>query len=277
MNKGVLLFAQNNSKIDYTKQAIFCAKRIKQYMNLPVALATDNREYAESLVSSEINSIIDIEPPRYSQNKHFYNGVYSSKTLPWYNHSRSLCYNITPFEETIVIDTDFIISNNQLNYAFEIDKDLLLYKNICDVGYNRDLTEFKFITDTSIPMCWATVFYFKKNYKSKLFFDLILHIQQEWNFYRLQYQIVNKNFRNDFAFSIAAHILSGYNMNNFVGTMPGKFWFTSDRDIPLSIVNSEIKFLIDQNNSAKYIPVKMRNSNVHIMNKFALQEIIENV
>ena len=42
MTKGVLLFANNNEHIDYVKQAIFCAKRIKKFTNLSVALVTDS-------------------------------------------------------------------------------------------------------------------------------------------------------------------------------------------------------------------------------------------
>lgn len=275
MTKGVLLFAHDNSRIDYIKQAVYCASRIKRYMNLPVALATDNVDKAKTIDNNSLDIYIELAEPKSNQIKHFYNGVYSTVTLPWYNHGRSDCYDITPFKHTIVMDTDFIVSNSQLNNAFEIDKDVMFYKNICDAGLDRNLDEFKFITDTSIPMWWATVFYFRKTEKSKLFFDLVKHIKDEWCFYRLQYQIVNKNFRNDFAFSIAAHILNGFDNGNFVGKLPGKFWFSSDRDIPLSIDGDTCKLLVDQNNSANYLPVKLHKANIHIMNKIALQEIID--
>ena len=277
MKNGVLLFAHDNSRIDYIKQAIYCATRIKKYMHLPVALATDNIAKAKKDAKDAIEHFIELPLPQTNQVKHFYNGVYSSTTLPWYNHGRSNSYDITPFDNTIVMDTDFIVSNNHLNRAFEVDRDIQFYKNICDTGLDRKLDEFKFITDTSIPMWWATVFCFKKTDNAKIFFDLVKHIKNEWNFYRLQYQIINKNFRNDFAFSIAAHILNGFNNNNFVGELPGKFWFSSDRDIPLSIEGDTCKLLVDQTDSANYIPVKLKQANIHIMNKFSLQDIIDNV
>lgn len=273
MSKGVLLFANNNSRIDYIKQAAFCASRIKKYMNLPVAIATDNVEYAKSF---DFDYYIETSIPEYTQNKFFYNGVYSSTTLQWSNHSRSDCYDLTPFEETIVMDTDYIISNDILLDSFKINEDFMMYRDICDVGLDRNNKEFDYITETSIPMWWATVFYFKKTDQTKMFFELVEHIREEWNYYRLSYQITNRNFRNDFAFSIAAHILSGLNGSSFVRTLPGKFWFTSDRDIPISIEQETVRFLIDQNDNASYIAAKLSNSNVHIMNKFALQEIIEN-
>ena len=42
MSKGFLLFAHNNGEIDYIKLASICAKRIKKYLDKPVALVTDS-------------------------------------------------------------------------------------------------------------------------------------------------------------------------------------------------------------------------------------------
>ena len=47
MTNGVMLFAFNNSDIDYVKQAIYCAKRIKTYIGLPVQLITDSVDYIQ--------------------------------------------------------------------------------------------------------------------------------------------------------------------------------------------------------------------------------------
>ena len=49
MTKGVLLFANNNEQVDYVKQAIFCAKRVKKYTNLDVTLVTDSSEQLEPI------------------------------------------------------------------------------------------------------------------------------------------------------------------------------------------------------------------------------------
>ena len=47
MTNGVLLFAHNNQKMDYVKLAIYCARKIKKYLNLPVALVTDSKGYLQ--------------------------------------------------------------------------------------------------------------------------------------------------------------------------------------------------------------------------------------
>ena len=40
MSNGVLCFAHNNGKIDYLKQAISLAKRVKKHLNLPTTVVT---------------------------------------------------------------------------------------------------------------------------------------------------------------------------------------------------------------------------------------------
>ena len=45
MSKGVFLIARNNGYIDYVKQAVFLARRIKQYLGVPVTVATDSVDY----------------------------------------------------------------------------------------------------------------------------------------------------------------------------------------------------------------------------------------
>ena len=47
MTVGALIFAHNNTAIDYTKIAIFSAKRVKKFLNIPVTLVTDNVDWLE--------------------------------------------------------------------------------------------------------------------------------------------------------------------------------------------------------------------------------------
>jgi hypothetical protein len=42
MSKGILIFAQNNSSIDYIKLSIFAAKQAQHYLDVPVSLVTDS-------------------------------------------------------------------------------------------------------------------------------------------------------------------------------------------------------------------------------------------
>mgnify|MGYP001201305154 CR=1 FL=1 len=282
MSKGVLLFAQNNHTIDYIKQAIFCAKKIKKHLKIPVALATDNPDYLKKnypFYERYIDHVIPTEYYTCTQTRTYRDGTMSKRDLEWKNHNRSTAYDITPFDETIVMDTDFIIGNSNLLNAFDTNQDFLIYRHITDVNTDRP-DEFRFnkISDRSVDMYWATVFYFKKTESMKLFFDLITHIKQNWNFYRLTYQIPNKTYRNDFAFSIAIHILNGFQRTNWPNVLPGRLWFTSDADVLIKMEEESYTFLLDKRHWVGHYHVgKIEKCNIHIMNKFSLDRHIDEV
>ena len=280
MSKGVFLFAQNNHTIDYIKQSIFCAKKIKKHLGLPVAVATDNVDYLKTnfpFYTKYIDYIIELDWYECTQKKTYYDGTMSSRHLEWRNHSRSTVFSLTPFDETIVMDTDFLIGDNQLLNAFDTNEDFLIYRSITDLNMDRpDEHRFNKISDRSIDMYWATVFYFKKTNFMKSFFDLIEHIKQNWKFYRLIYQIPSNHYRNDFAFSIAIHIFNGFERTSWPKKMPGRLWFTSDRDVLLSIKDGETyNFLLDKKDWPGHYHVgSIKNASIHVLNKFSLDRAI---
>jgi hypothetical protein len=279
MSKGVLLFAQNNHSIDYIKQALFCAKKIKKHLNLPVALATDNADYLKNTFpyyERYIDHVLELNWYECKQKRTYRDGTMSTRDLEWRNHDRVTAYDITPFDETIVMDTDFIIGNDSLLNAFDTDQDFLIFRHITDLNMDRpDEYRFNKISDRSVDMYWATVFYFKKTESMRLFFDLITHIKENWNFYRLTYQIANKTYRNDFAFSIAIHILNGFQRTNWPKVLPGRLWFTSDADVLVKLEDESYTFLLDKKHWVGHYHVgKAENVNIHIMNKFALDRFI---
>lgn len=282
MSRGVVLFAQNNHTIDYVKQAVYCAKKIKKHLNLPVAIATDNPEYLKDTFpyySKYVDNIIQLEWYACTQKRTFKDGTMSTRDLEWRNHNRNTIFDITPFDETLVMDTDFIIGNDILLNAFETDQDFLIYRHITDLNQDRP-DEFRFnkISDRSVDMYWATVFYFKKTERTKLFFDLVTHIKENWNFYRLTYQIPMKTYRNDFSFSIAIHILNGFQRTSWPKVLPGKLWFTSDADVLVKMDEEQYTFLLDKKDwLGHYTLGKIKDANIHIMNKFSLDRAISEV
>lgn len=272
MTKGVLLFAYNNNYVDYVKQAIYCAKRIKEYLSLPVTLVTSDENYLSTqfpFYKNFIDDVITQEASNTKQMRKFFDGGQNYKTLPWNNFTRADCYDLSPYDETIVMDTDFLVGNSKLLHCFENDI-IKISKKVVDIKSDRNDNTLLKVSDTSIDMYWATVFYFKKNKESEIFFNLVRHIRDNWNFYRLQYQIFPKNFRNDFAFSIAIHIMSGFENSTFVQDVPGTIWFSSDKDKLMSIKNNnKFTFLLDDP-----LLISVTDCNIHVMNKFTLDNII---
>ncbi len=78
-------------------------------------------------------------------------------------------------------------------------------------------------------------------------------------------------------FSIAVHIMNGYQRGNFSHELPGKLYFTSDKDILWDLTDDKFLFLIQKDKYlGEYTPLKVRGSSVHVINKFSLNRIIDN-
>jgi hypothetical protein len=279
MTRGVLLFASNNSMIDYVKQAHFLALRIKKYMNLPVSIVTDT-DIKDKLpqYAPAFDKIILTESMQASYtNKRYYDGSLSKRILPFNNGNRASAYVLTPYDETIVMDTDFIINNDILNNCFTQHKDFLIYKTATHVGTLSKPFEFERISDIGIEFYWATVFFFRKTTENKIFFDLVNHIKENYYHYRSVYQFNTAVYRNDIAFSIAIHIMNGYQKGDFVGILPGKHYYCIDRDILHTIDNETFTILVEKpDRLGEYLPVRFTESNLHVMNKFSLERAIDN-
>ena len=279
MNKtrGVVLFARNNGRLDYVKQAVFLAKRIKEYLNLPTTVITDSFNYLESTFDiSVFDKIVQVEYMETKNNRAFFDGSLSHKTAPFKNDMRDGVYHWSPYDETLLMDTDYIICNDLLLKCFDMNHDLMLFKESYDLAEYRDHTEFEHISDYTIDFYWATVVFFRKTAENEVFFDLIRHIKKEWNHYRRMYQVESSLFRNDFAFSIAVHIMNGFAKGSFAAPLPGKHLYTTDRDILQKLDKDSMTFLIEKKDHlGEYTLIKSENQNVHVMNKFSLERIID--
>jgi len=278
MSKGYLLIANNNSASNYFKQAIFCAKRIKQYCNdASVSLITDSKvHFEEQYDASVFDYVIDSRNQIKSvpNSRIVFDGALSHRTVQWKNAGRDRAYELSPYDETILLDTDYIFSNNMLHKCFGSVNDVMMYKNSKYLG-SEEIQEFKRCNDLSIDFYWATVIYFKKTEKAKLLFDLVSHIRENWYYYNNLYQINSPNFRNDFAFSIAVHTLSGMNNGNFVAELPSKMYYIKDQDFLEKIDNEKMVFLLGKKDHlGEYTICSTEKMNIHILNKASLEREI---
>jgi hypothetical protein len=277
MTCGALIFAQNNAEIDYANLAVFAAKRVKHFLNIPVTLVTDSGGWLlESHPDAKdiFDNIIDIWSPT-DQVKKFNDGSLFGKNLKWNNFSRTDVFDYTPYDETLVLDSDYIISSNNLSKIWNNKQDFLIYRSSYDLAQWRDKKSFEYFNQYAIPFYWATAFYFKKTAINQSFFTLVKHIKNNWNYYRSLYLLESPTFRNDFAFSIALHIMHDSIDNSFVGHLPGKMYYTLDKDFLLEIKENKLKFLLEKEKfHGEYTLAKTENLDVHIMNKFSLSRII---
>ena len=272
MSNGVLCFAHNNGKVDYLKQAELLAKRVKQHLNLPTTLVTSTPNELQNL--KLFDNVINI-PDQNNNLKRYYNGSLSHQRLTFKNNDRVKSYELTPYENTLVLDTDYIICNDSLKLAFDSVHNFQIYKDGIDLCEWRKHKEFDFINDTGIPFYWATCFCFKKSKETKIFFDLLQHLVKNWKHYEQVYNLGSRNFRNDHVFSIAIHMMNGFEDSDWAKELPGKMFYTLDRDFIKKIDNNSLTFLLQkQEYHGEYILSSTKDCNVHVMNKFSLGELI---
>lgn len=273
MSKGVLLFAFNNESLNYVKQADYLASRISKYMNLPTSIVTDTdveKEY------TYFDQVIKLDGVSMQNHRKYNDGSFHNRLLNFRNSGRETSYDLSPYSETIVMDTDFIICNDKLLNAFSSNSDFQCYKSSSHVGHKNSIPEFNRISDTSVEFYWATVIFFRKTPINKIFFDLVKHIKENYLHYRNMYQFKNTMYRNDFAFSIAIHIMNGFQKGGFATELPGNNLFSLDKDVLVDIDEDELQILVEKENRlGEYTGVKVSGSNIHIMNKFSLERVID--
>ena len=134
MTTGALIFAQNTVGVDYVKLALFAAQQVKKYLNIPVSLATDSQAWLEfypehTEVFDQVISIVG----NTTQQKKFYDGTLAYKTAEWKNLTRNQAYDITPYDRTLVIDSDYIINSNTLEKALNNDYTFQIYRKSFDL------------------------------------------------------------------------------------------------------------------------------------------------
>jgi len=276
MTTGAVIFAQNNSAIDYVKMADYAAFRAKTFLDIPVSLVTDNKNWLiKNIPQHHFDKIIEIPKISHGQTKKFSDGALSYQVASWNNFSRTSVYDLTPYDTTLVIDSDYMINSTNLKQSLSLDHDFQIYKQHLDLAYNRDSSTFVRISKYSIPFYWATTFIFKKNQLTKRFFDLIGYIRANWPYYRTLYSIDAPAFRNDFAFSIAIHLMEGNCVGDFVKELPGKMVYLTDSDILVDIKGNKLRFLTEKRNyKGEYIAGSTGGLDVHVMNKISLLRFI---
>lgn len=276
MSNGALIFAHNNASVDYVKLAVFAAERVKKHLDIPVSIVTENAKWlSENYHQHPFDKVIPIQAEQAGQ-KIFYDGTMASKKLEWKNLSRNRAYDLTPYDKTLVLDSDYILNSSILKSAFETDSSFQIYKDSVDLAGWRDTSDVSRINSYSIPFYWATVFVFEKNEITSAFFDLISYIKQNWLYFRVLYGIEGDMFRNDFAFSIAIHIMNGKVDGKFATLLPGKMFYAQDKDLLVEIKDDKMKFLVEKKDYlGEYIAAKTQGIDVHVMNKLSLTRVID--
>ena len=269
MSKGCLLFAFNNETIDYVKLANSSALNIKRLLNLPTTIVTDKPITFEHV----FEHVVLVDKPNHGH-RHFQD---YEKTVEWINFERHRAYNLSPYDETILLDADYVVSSDRLNVLFELGNSFLCHKTSFNVSGQcfDSLNNFGLY---SMPMAWATVVYFKKDMISNNIFETMAMVQGNYNHYVNLYNFNHYPYRNDYALSIALNINSGHFINTDEYYIPWDLASVVPED-SIEKVNTDTYQLIYKklmNNKIQNARVIIKDRDLHVMGKKCLEEIYEN-
>ena len=274
MNKGVLIIAHNSTSVDYAKTAIIAGGFAKKNLQVPVSLITDQytvdqmkefNTYTDAV--NVFEKIILIDRPTTSNSRILHNGARSNR-VPFINSTRSLVYNLTPYDRTLLIDSDFLIMSSHLNNYWKIADNILISNSMNDIKGDRIGVLDKWVSETGIHLYWATTVMFSKSKESETFFQLVEFIKENYNYYSDLYRFDNRQYRNDISFSIAMHMLNGFEKP--VGFLPPILTVQGIDTIESVGRHNNLKIILSH--SSEHYLTSIKDRDVHIMNK---QSIIQ--
>jgi len=279
MNNGVLIYAHNSRDVDYLDLAIISAQLAKKNLKVPVSLVTDKSTMQWAVESNKMSYVEDIfQHVIFSENfyeyqyRRLHDGKENFKDVLFLNKDRCSAWNLTPYDRTLLIDSDFLIFTSELSNYWNVDQDFLIAASANDF-YHESRLEYNdnYISDVSIKMRWATTIMFTKNKNSKLVFDLVEFIRDNYYYFSELYRCRSRTFRNDIAFSIASHILNSNLATDeyFLPSVSSSF----DKDLLIDIKQDKLFFLLSSKFGDTYTLCSKKYQDIHVMNK---QSIVRN-
>jgi hypothetical protein len=212
MTTGALIFAFNNEQTDYVKLAAWSAQNIRRHLDIPVAVVTNDPnhpdvEHFDQVILADAKS----GGTRYFEDY--------AATVTWHNAGRTDAYALSPWDQTLMLDADYVVAGDQLSRVLDMPQDFVCHRWAQDVSCNQGFYQGNnWFGCPSIPMYWATVMMFRRSPAAAYVFDCMNMIKNNWAHYRDLYGIDRVTYRNDYALSIALGIVSGHTAT--VNTIP---------------------------------------------------------
>jgi len=215
MTTGAVIFARNNEQIDYEAMAHWSARNIERHLGIPTHIITD-----------------DTAP---STNTRHFTDVGS---VTWHNLNRMDVYQASPFDQTLVLDADYVVASNQLQVLLDSRQDFLCHRWAYDVTGLQTFEDLNYFGNYHMPMWWATVMVFRRSKKAQAIFESMAMIRNNWTHYRNLYANTRTTYRNDHALSIALNIENGHTLQT--------------TDIPWSLASLTLDHRLTQLDSDRY-------------------------
>lgn len=205
MSKGFLTIAQNG-QYDYVKMAYILAMSLKlsqnEYDNLTV-LVNENEEIDERYLKV-FDNVIEIEKPE-SQ---------------WKVDNKWMYYDLTPYDETIVLDCDMIFLHD-IGTWWKCLEDKEIEFATRTRNYRGDITTSDYyrttFTSNKLPNLHTALFYFKKTQDIENYFKLVKIMFENWQaFYDKFLKNAPRFLSGDVIYALAAKIYFDRKWDSFL-------------------------------------------------------------
>ena len=199
MSKGFVFLAQN-SKDDYVLQACLLAMSLKAtQQDCNICLITNDD------VPVKYKKLFDVikEIP----------WTDSAEDKEWKVNNRWKLYHASPYDETIILDTDMLVLQDLENWwAFLKNYDLFFVSNVYTYRGELITSDYyrKTFTVNELPNLYAGFHYFKKSDFAKEFYTWLELVMNNWELFYGQYakELYQKRLSVDLSASIVAKILN---------------------------------------------------------------------
>lgn len=214
MTRGYLTFAQNNSQTDYLSMAYLQALSIK-------AVCAENK-FAVVVDAPTLHRMTE------KQQRVFDKVILlesdDAANSQWKMANEWKAYNLTPFDETIKLESDMIIPCS-IDHWWDIlaNNDICFTTKVC--SYKEQIAvarDYRAVFDSNnLPDFYAGFYYFKKSPDAAKFFEIAEQVFKNWQYVKRSI-LTNSELEplsTDVAFAVAAR-LYGEDRCFIPGTVP---------------------------------------------------------
>ena len=280
MTRGYLIFAHNNEEIDYTLIALCNALMIRRHSvvkNVTLVTNQGSFDYLRDRYPDETNLAFQhviLRPTPDTQQTRAFADTSTIKKLKWHNGSRASAYELSPYRETILLDADYLIQDATLDHVWGNHDDFLMNRDALTLSHDKPAEQEVRLEPMGIPLYWATCIFFRKGDTAQRMFEMVEHVRENYDYYQSLYRFPGSLFRNDYAFSIAAHLIGGWTEGG-INPLPSPTLLTSFDTDELVDVKDGLIFLVRAEKG--FTLSRVQGTSVHVMNKFSIVRVADRI
>jgi hypothetical protein len=248
MTTGAVIFARNNEKIDYVSMAKWSARNIERHLGIPTHIVTDT-----TAPGNNARHFADVG------------------NVTWHNLNRMDAYSLSPWDQTLLLDADYVVASDQLKTVLESTQDFLAHRWAHDITGQNSFDGLNYFGNNRMPMWWATVVMFRRSNHARLIFESMSMIRNNWTHYRNLYKNSNATYRNDHALSIALGMVNGHTLKH-----DGIPWSLASLtpEHQLTQIDTDHYRVDYVNSEGKARWIELKNQDFHAMGKQQLGDIV---